>query len=233
MSNMLQKRPTPVITARAVEFSYGAFPVLTGADFSLAAGEATCLTGDNGCGKSTFLKLLIGELTPQAGTIQVLGRQVEKRGLRHLGYVPQANAISQIAFPITSLELATQGLARDFGVIRIPRRRHREHTLEVFAQLGLEKFAHVPFSELSGGLQQRVMIARALLADPHLLVLDEPTAGVDAESRVEFLRLLDDLCNQGVTLMIVTHDVDMVQANMHIDTVHRMEEGRVHVAAAA
>ncbi|VEI12972.1 metal ABC transporter ATP-binding protein [Trueperella bialowiezensis] len=215
------------IYAQDITFSYGRFEVLRGVSLRVKPGETVVLTGDNGCGKSTLVKVVIGELARSGGELSVLGQEVStRRGLEHVGYVPQTNVVSKISFPITSEELAVQGLARDFGPIKIPRKRHLEATRELFATMGLEEYLDVPFGELSGGLQQRVMITRALLADPKLVVLDEPTAGVDRESRVGFLELLRDLGRtRGIAIFVVTHDVALVERHLDVAATYRMEEG--------
>lgn len=225
----------PVILARDVTFSYGRFPVLRGIDLTVGQGETVLLTGENGCGKSTLLKVLIGQLPRDGGELTVLGQKVGgRRGLNQVGYVPQANVMAKISFPITSRELAVQGLARDFGPIRVPRRRHLRAAEEKFRDMGLEDYLDVPFGELSGGLQQRVMITRALLGEPRLLVLDEPTAGVDKDSRAGFLDLLRDLGREyGMSIVVVTHDVRTVSDHLDVTVTYRMEEGKLTDAVPA
>ncbi|WP_257158704.1 metal ABC transporter ATP-binding protein [Corynebacterium cystitidis] len=225
-----------ILHTRSVTFSYGGFPVLKGVDLDVYQGETVVLTGENGCGKSTLLKVLIGQLPRDGGDLRILG--IDVRGsadLHHVGYVPQSNVMAKISFPITSQELAVQGLARDFGVVKIPRRKHLEKTREKFEEMGIGHILDVPFGELSGGLQQRVMIARALLADPKLVVLDEPTAGVDKESRVGFLHLLRELtATQELTVLVVTHDVATMNEHLDVTATYTMEGGKLrHVDAVS
>lgn len=213
-----------------VYFSYGPHPVIQGVDLTIKKGETVCMTGENGSGKSTLLKLIIGALEPASGTVKVLGSSMHKRrGVLELGYVPQNNAISQTAFPITAREIVVMGLLSDFGFVKIPRRRHLDRAEDTLTQMGLEKYIHFPFSELSGGLQQRVMITRALIHDPEIVILDEPTAGVDKESREEFLQFLDKYTSEkGLTALIVTHDTKTIIENMNIDTFINIQEGQLH-----
>lgn len=222
-------QPELAVEAKDLAFSYGRFPVLKDIDFSLPMGEAVVITGENGCGKSTLLKVIIGQLEANEGSLTVMGQKVRaERPLKEVGYVPQANVMARISFPVTVQELAVQGLAREFGPVKIPRKQHLQRTAEAIEKMGLEDFLHVPFSELSGGLQQRVMITRALLADPKLLVLDEPTTGVDKESRADFLDILHGLNkDEGITILIVTHDVDTVHHHLDVSTTYLLEDGRL------
>ena len=217
------------IDVKGLTFGYTETPVLRDISLHVDEGECVCLTGSNGCGKSTLVKLLIGELRFNTGTIEVLGKPVSSaQQLTEVGYLPQNASFSKIAFPITAMELAVQGLLRDFGWPRIPRARHKKKVAEVFESLGLTPQLNVPFNELSGGLQQRVLIARALLAEPKLLILDEPTTGVDKESRVQFLHLLEELRTQkNLGMLIVTHDVRLIQQYMEVTRVCSIEEGRL------
>lgn len=217
------------ITLDGVRFAYANDPVITDISLEVEPGRTVCFTGENGCGKSTLLKLIIGDLAPDEGRVEVLGERVHgRRALKELGYVPQKNVIGKNSFPITAQEIVVQGLAGDFGIVKIPRRRHQRRALEALQHMGLGEYADTPFGELSGGLQQRVMITRALINDPEIIVLDEPTAGVDKESREEFLRELDRLHSErGLTVVMVTHDVAVVQENMHVDDLFRIESGRL------
>lgn len=232
MSNS-QTPATPIIEASGVEFAYGAFPVLRGIDLTVAPGEVTAFTGENGCGKSTLLKILIGQNLPTSGSVRLFGEEtfaesgsVAHGRLRGIGYVPQTNVVNKISFPITSRELVVQGLARDFGFVKIPRRRHYERADELLDHMGLGEFARVPFGELSGGLQQRVLIARALVDDPRLVVLDEPTVGVDKQSLSGFLQQLESLRDEkGLTIVMVSHELETVTNHMQVDSVYVMKEG--------
>ncbi|MDK8790298.1 ATP-binding cassette domain-containing protein [Corynebacterium sp. MSK039] len=229
----ISEAPAPIIEARGVEFAYGAFPVLCGVDLTVVPGEVAAFTGDNGCGKSTLLKILIGQNRPTGGSVRLFGEEtftgsgaVASGRLRGIGYVPQTNVVNKISFPITSRELVVQGLARDFGFVKVPRRRHYEHADELLDHMGLGEFAPVPFGELSGGLQQRVLIARALIDDPRLVVLDEPTVGVDKRSLAGFLHQLDRLREEkGLTIVMVSHELETVTSHMQVDSVYVMKEG--------
>ncbi|WP_192795917.1 metal ABC transporter ATP-binding protein [Corynebacterium sp. 11A] len=220
---------TAVIETKDLHFSFGRFPVLKGVNFTLNNGEAVCLTGENGCGKSTALKIFIGAYKPTEGTSMLFGSPSAKGDqLYRVGYVPQATTTEKISFPITSRELVAQGLTREMGMFTFARKTQRDKAEETLRSMGLEKIIDVPFSELSGGLQQRVLISRALITQPDLLILDEPISGVDAGSRVEFLTLIEQLRKEhGLTVLMVTHDLDEIRRHVTIDRIQRIEEGQL------
>lgn len=214
-----------VIRIRDLNFAYTEDPVISGLNLTLKRGQLMVLVGENGSGKSTLLKLLLGELKPSSGTIEILG-ETPLRDFRKLGYVPQMNVVHKIAFPITCLELLSIAQYRDLGPIKIPRRRHRERAEEILAQLGLMAYRHVPFNELSGGLQQRVMIARALIEEPEIMILDEPTAGVDQESKEQFFQLIRELnTKRDLSMILVTHEIEMATQRLAVDQIYRMQKG--------
>lgn len=225
--------PTSVIRAEDLHFSFGRFPVIKGANLDIRAGQLVCLTGENGCGKSTVLKLLIGTYKPDSGSALLFGEPAHNnKHLDKVGYVPQATTTEKISFPITSRELVVQGLGREFGFLRIPRAEHYRRAELMLDKLGLSAITNVPFSELSGGQQQRVLIARALINEPKLLFLDEPISGVDAESRAEFLSFIETLrADAGLTVLIVTHDLEEIHRYVTVDHVYRISEGVISDAA--
>lgn len=218
-----------IVEIKDLSFGYTATPVIRHVDFTLAEGRSCCVSGENGSGKSTFLRLMLGELAGYTGSIELFGTPIAQRGaFDRVGYVPQANVLSRVAFPVTCREMVVMGLAGACGVVKIPRRSHLERAMEALARMGLESYAATPFNELSGGLQQRVMIARALANSPRLLVLDEPTAGVDHESKVGFLKTLETVSSSGeIALMLVTHEVDLVVSHVRFERQLRMVEGRL------
>jgi ABC-type Mn2+/Zn2+ transport system ATPase subunit len=200
--------PGPAIAARDVRVVLGTRPVLDGVSLEIERGEFVCLSGPNGGGKTTFLKLVLGLLRPASGTLEVFGGTPEE-ARRRVGYLPQRKAFAP-DFPATPAELI---LANHLG--RWPLRvdaKDRERVLAVLAQAGAEKLVDRPLSGLSGGETQRVFLARALVTRPELLLLDEPTAGVDARGRAEFLELLEGLAGRDdLTVVLVTHHLPAVQ----------------------
>lgn len=210
-------------------FGYLSEPILNKATFSVPQGSFSCLVGENGCGKSTLLKLILGALKPQEGNISLFGKPFhELTDLRCIGYVPQVNVVNKITFPITCRELVVRNLYRDFGIVKIARKKHYQQAEQKLREMGLEDYLHTPFNELSGGLQQRTMITRALMNNPRLLIMDEPTAGVDHSSKERFFDLLESLrCNHDLTVLLVTHELELIAQHVTIDNVFRLEQGRI------
>ena len=189
-----------LLSVERASFGYGGRPVVRDAELAIAEGEFVGLVGPNGSGKSTLLKGLLGLLPPLAGRVvrsDTLGRA--------LGWVPQRDAIDPV-FPMTALDVARLGRAL---VLPWSRRLSAEDdalALDALRQVGLSRQAGAPFQELSGGQRQRALIARALATGPKLLVLDEPTAGVDPESAAAILRLLAELREERrLAVLMVTH----------------------------
>ena len=200
-----------ILSAEGVSFAYGDDVVLDGVTFSLDAGEFVALVGPNGSGKSTLLRVLLGLLRPTAGTVKVFGedpRQLHDRW--RLGYVPQRPALAR-EVPASVQEVVAAGrLARSGWRARMgPADRVAiDHALEAVA---LRDLRDRPVSELSGGQQQRSFIAKALASEPELLVLDEPVAGVDAESQRRFADSLTHLVDEhGAGVLLVSHELGSV-----------------------
>lgn len=190
-----------------VSFSYADVPVLDAAHFHIHAGEFAALVGPNGSGKTTVLKLLLGLAKPNAGTITVLGRPPEE-ARSSIGYVPQ-HATYDSAFPISVMEVVRMGRLRSSV-----RRYNGADDSAVQNALGMADVADLaarPYSALSGGQRRRVLVARALAAEPELLVLDEPTANMDTESETRLFETLRQLKGKA-TILIVTHDTGFVTA---------------------
>ncbi|MEM7602344.1 MAG: ABC transporter ATP-binding protein [Verrucomicrobiota bacterium] len=187
-------------------FGYGSQLVLEDVSFSIPKGESLCVIGPNGGGKSTLLKLMLGLLEPNKGSLSIFGKSAA-RARQQVGYVPQAVRFDPL-FPITAIDIVLMGrLDRHrFGFYS---RRCREAAMDALAEVGLEEIAQRPFSDLSGGQRQRVLIARALACEPELLLLDEPTANIDLSVEEQFIETLSQLKDK-MTILMVTHDLDLV-----------------------
>lgn len=193
-----------------VAFNYEDETIISDVSLTIPEGDFTLVVGPNGAGKTTFLRLVAGLLKPANGQITIDGYSVaeaQQKGLLHL--VPQIYNKNAAQFPATCGEIVELGL-------RIQRMGHSERKAkahQALAQVGMAEFTHRRIGDLSGGQQQRVMIAQALARGPKYLLLDEPTSGIDFQVSAHIFQLLRNLCNQGMTIIMVTHDiVDACQA---------------------
>ncbi len=200
--------PAPIaLRFSDVAFSYDMLPVLEDVNFHIHEGEFSALVGPNGSGKTTLLKLILGLEQSQQGEVLLFGDQPRKNRSM-IGYVPQHMTYDP-TFPISVVEVVRMG-----GVLSTSRKSREERNgaaLQALKQVEMEELAQRPYSELSGGQRRRVLVARALVAGPKMLILDEPTANMDAESE---RRLFDTLRNfKGrTTILIVTHDMSTVSS---------------------
>lgn len=218
-----------VVSIQDLKFGYTSDIVLQGLDLTVEAGEICAILGENGTGKSSLLKLILGELKPQGGSVQLFGKAPTRlKSFKDIGYVPQIQTMHKIAFPMTCLEMVTLNLYEGMGLIKIPSKTQKAKGIKVLQNMGLGEYIHTPLNELSGGFQQRAMIARAMINDPSLLILDEPTAGVDKSSKVGFLKLVQRLNDEkDLTIIVVTHELDLVQEHLALDHAYKMEDGRL------
>lgn len=198
-----------VIKMEGVNFAYDHRPVLSDVDLTVGARDFMAVVGPNGGGKTTLLRLILGSLKPDQGSISVFG-QLPKKARRSVGYVPQ-HGVFDPDFPISALEVVLMGRlgSRAF----FPRYSKADYIAarETMGLLGVENLQDHRYGELSGGQKQRVLIARALVADPRLLILDEPTASVDSRVEQDIYELLARL-NEEIAILIVSHDLGFVSA---------------------
>lgn len=197
----------PVIKCNNMDFAYNSRPLLKDVNISVPDGDFVCVVGPNGSGKTTLLRLALGLLKPNKGNIEIFG-QSPKRSSKRIGYVPQHPKLDPL-FPVSALDVALMGRlgkARPFGMWGGGDKKAATKALE---EVGLAERRDDHFASLSGGQKQRVLIARALAGEPDLLLLDEPTAGLDAHVEEDFYRLLQDL-NQHRTIVLVSHDLGFV-----------------------
>jgi zinc transport system ATP-binding protein len=204
-----------LLAAEAVTFGYGKEPVLRDVDLSVSAGEFVALVGPNGSGKSTLLGLLLGTLEPWSGTVTMLGERPDRvRDRGRLGYVPQRPSLAS-EVPATVDEIVAAGRLSEGRWWRPFGRHDRDAVMHALESVGLAGLARTPLNELSGGQQQRAFIARAFASDPELLVLDEPIAGVDAESQRRFRDALVHLIHDhGAGVLLVSHELSAVAADL-------------------
>lgn len=205
-----------MIELRNVSFRYAERMVVRNLNLVVGEGEFLGLIGPNGAGKSTTLKLILGLLRPTEGVVSLFGRPLSEFQEWHkIGYVSQKAASFNAKFPATVREVVETGLLGRTGNWWGKRREKRKQVMEALELVGMQPFHNRKIGDLSGGQQQRVFIARALVGRPHLLILDEPVEGVDAEAQSQFYDLLETL-NQvyGITLVIVSHDIGTISSKV-------------------
>lgn len=211
---------TSIVDMQKVSFTYGGPAVIEDVTFSVAPGEFVALIGPNGGGKTTLLKLMLGLLKPQKGTIRILEKHPEQAS-PFVGYVPQDIHLN-LSFPVTALEVVLMGTLN-------PKKRrighsagNRRDAMAALEQMGMTEHANTRIGELSGGQRQRVFIARALVTHPRLLLLDEPTASIDSKGQADFFALLHEL-NRQITIIMVSHD--LLAISRHVTSVACVNRG--------
>jgi lipooligosaccharide transport system ATP-binding protein len=211
----------PAILLAGVVKRFGALTAVDELDLDVTYGTVLGLLGPNGAGKSTTMRLLTGQTEPDAGTIDVLGQPVPERSKQarlRMGVVPQQDNLD------TELTVR-QNLDVFAALYRIPRRRRRRAVDEALALAGLTDRGDAKVTELSGGMRRRLLIARGLVHSPDLVLLDEPTVGLDPQVRQELWSLIDRLRTEGVTILMSTHYIE--EAERLADDVAVMSHGRV------
>lgn len=200
-----------VVALDHVGMRYDGVEALEDVTFSIEAGDFVGIIGPNGSGKTTLIKLILGLLTPTAGSIQLFGvAPTAFRDWQKIGYVPQRTAFDA-ALPVRVDEVVATGLVSARARLASGRAQVRRRLDDALGLVGMADKAAARVGTLSAGQQQRVLIARALVSDPELLILDEPTGGVDPEAQATFHTLLQRLnAERGVTLVLVSHDVGVV-----------------------
>lgn len=218
--------PSPVISVRSASFGYSGRPVVSDISLQVQAGEVVALLGPNGSGKSTLVRGLLGLNEQLGGEVRILGTALSRRSDRsRLGYVPQRHTLSG-SVRSTVREVVATG--------RLPHRpwwrpasRHDAAVVEAALRtVGLADRARADVATLSGGQQRRVLIARALAGEPSVLVMDEPTAGVDAASQEVLATVLRRLVDTGVTMLVVTHELAALRGV--VDRIVEMDAGHIH-----
>ena len=218
-----------------LDFSYGNIVVLEKACLSIADKDFVCIVGPNGGGKTTLLKLLLGLLEPQAGTVSVFG-ETPTLGRKWIGYLPQhANLDSK--FPVTALDVVLMGRLGKTRGIGFYTQTDRTAARDMLARVGLDKLVKRPLATLSGGQRQRVLIARALVSEPKLLLLDEPSSSLDDYVERELYDLLQEL-NKDLAVVVVTHDIGFVSSyvekvvcvnrKVHVHPTSEINENMIH-----
>jgi zinc transport system ATP-binding protein len=204
------EQEVPAVEFDHVSVAYGMELVLEDVSFQVAKGEFVGILGPNGAGKTTLLKAILGLVKPIQGTIRIFGHSRGGDGTHAIGYVPQVAHIDP-NFPVHVWDVVLMGRFGRLGLFRRPARQDREIAWRALEQVGMEDLAHRQIGQLSGGQRQRVLVARALALEPELLLLDEPTAGIDTAMAESFYEFLNELHrNLALTILLVSHDVTVV-----------------------
>lgn len=214
-----------VIEVDNISFSWGSEPIFSKIGFTVYKGDYVAIIGANGTGKSTLLHLLLGELSSTAGNIRILDQNIRHfKDWPKIGYIQQ-NGFSNFAnFPATAEEIVKANLFSQIGLLRFPKKEHSEKTQRALELVGMAAYSKRLIGNLSGGQQQRVMLARVLVNDPEIMLLDEPTTGVDAQTVQSLYELLSHLNQEtGLTILMVTHDIS--RAADYVSRILCLEEG--------
>jgi len=202
-----------VVSMESVTCSYRRRTVFQDVTLRLQAGQLAGLVGPTGSGKTTVLKALMGLVRPRQGKVRVFGTSVTRATRSCIGYVPQLETLDW-QFPVTAEQVVLMGAYRGMSWLPWCRTSERWEAFQLMEQLGIGACIGHHIRELSGGQQQRVFLARALLGKPQLLILDEPTVGVDLKTQHDILHLLESLSQQGITILLTTHDLNAVAAHL-------------------
>lgn len=198
-----------VLSVNHLSAAYKKNVVLHDVSFQIKAGTLTGIVGPNGAGKSTLIKTLL-ELHPKlTGDVSFFGTSYKKVKKR-IGYVPQRGSVDW-DFPTNALDVVTMGLYGQIGWLKRPTKKHKQLAYEALEKMGMAEYAHRQISQLSGGQQQRVFLARALVQNADLYFMDEPLAGVDAQTERAIMTILKELKANGKTVLVVHHDLQTVE----------------------
>jgi ABC-type Mn2+/Zn2+ transport system ATPase subunit len=208
---------TPLVQLRGAAFGYEGRAVVSGVDLAIEPGRFLGLVGPNGAGKTTLFRGILGLVPPLAG-------RRERAPAAVFGYVPQRETLDA-AFPLSAREVVEMGAQRRLTALRRLTRDDRAAAGRLLARVGLAGEERTPFSQLSGGQRQRALLARALLTRPSVLLLDEPTSGVDRGAQEQILRLLHELNREGLAILLVSHQLGLVRQS--VGEVLLVAEGRV------
>jgi ABC-type Mn2+/Zn2+ transport system ATPase subunit len=203
----------PLVELSNIGISYGGTIALENVSLKIWPGQFMAIIGPNGGGKTTLLRAILGKIPAQQGKVLLCGKALQSSSLERIGYVPQLETIDW-NFPITVEEVISMGFFTSNRWFRGIRDDERRKLQSVLARLNLIGLNNRHIRELSGGQQQAVFLGRALLGDPELILLDEPTAGLDIRSRDDVIHFLHEINHQGVAVVITAHDLNWVAAHL-------------------
>lgn len=215
---------TPYIELRNVSYYYEKTEALKDVSLTVNEGDFLAIIGPNGSGKSTLMKLILGLLKPMQGDVYLFGKPVQEfKDRACIGYVSQKSNSFNSGFPATVFEVVRSGLAKKTGLFHRYPKDAEQQVKAALISVGMQAYMNRPISALSGGQQQRVFIARALISKPKILLLDEPTVGIDQQNMQSFYRMLTHLNkHHDITIILITHDVDAVSKSIsHVACLNR------------
>lgn len=204
---------SPLIELSDVSTGYRNNPVFTHLSLQIEEGQFAGIIGPTGSGKTTLLKTILGAHQPHGGRVRVMGRPIRDLPAGSIGYVPQLETVDW-TFPVTVEQVILMGLYIRRPLIPWASRAEKRKVHELAEKLGIVDTLNNHIRDVSGGQQQRAFLARALIADPKILVLDEPTAGVDIKTQHDVLHLLAHLNEDGITILLTTHDLNAVASHL-------------------
>jgi len=217
-----------IIKVKDIVFGYGRTNVLDEVSTTIADGDFLGIVGPNGSGKSTLLKIFLGLIKPQKGTVKVFDIDINKfNQWGKIGYIPQKATSFNQGFPATVEEVVSANLYPMVGLAGRISKSNREKVDEALKTVDMLEYKKRIIGRLSGGQQQRVFIAKALVSDPKVIFMDEPTVGIDQKSEESFYELMDSLNKErGITLVMVTHDIGAI--DMRVNRVLCLSEGKLY-----
>jgi len=200
-----------ILEVKNLCFNYPDKTVLNNISFEIEKGDFLCITGTNGTGKSTLMKLILNILKPSSGKITILGENsTQFKSFSKISYVSQKATSFNLSFPATVEEIVSMGLYSKRGFLKFPKKEDKKLIYNCLKTVGMEKYIKKTIGQLSGGQQQRIFIAKAIINNPQIIFLDEPTVGIDVKAVDSICCLLAELNNLGITIVMVTHDISSV-----------------------
>ncbi|MFT7860084.1 MAG: ABC transporter ATP-binding protein [Sulfurimonas sp.] len=216
----------PIINVKDLHFSYPKHKVLQGLDFQLHQGEVVSLLGENGCGKSTLIRLILGLLKKDHGEILLHGNDIksykQNQLASHIAYIPQYH---NVPFNYSVLDMVVMGRVFKLGLFASPSKADIKVAKEALEKIGIAHLQHKPFGQLSGGQKQMVLLARALTQEAKTFIMDEPVSGLDYGNQIRLLQMIHELSNEGYTFLKTTHYPD--HAMMVSSRVVSMKNGKI------
>lgn len=202
-----------IIEIKNISFKYDKDYILEQINFDIYKGDFIGIIGANGTGKSTLVKLILGQLKPTEGSVKLFDTDVANfRNFSIIGYVPQVGVSNGLDFPATVEEIVMMNLYKEIGLFKFPNKEHKNKVREALEKVNMVDFRKRKFSDLSGGQQQRIIIAKALVNNPEILILDEPTTGIDHKSEELLYGILERLNKEsGITILMISHNINKIK----------------------